>query len=126
LMLMGLPPTERHKRVNNVLEELGLSDRAKHLPKELSGGQQQRVAIARAMILKPPLLLADEPTGNLDTHSGTEVIKVLEDLNTNGITLLVVTHDLDLGKRAKRCIQMLDGKIIKDDAFGQSAEKAVM
>lgn len=114
LMLMGVSPAERHKQVHKTLEELGLSDRAKHLPKQLSGGQQQRVAIARAMILKPPLLLADEPTGNLDTHSGTEVIKVLEDLNASGITLLVVTHDLELGKRAKRRIQMLDGKIIKD------------
>lgn len=114
LMLMGLSPAERHKRVNKVLQDLGLADRAKHLPKQLSGGQQQRVAIARAMILKPPLLLADEPTGNLDTHSGTEVIKVLEELNASGITLIVVTHDLDLGKRAKRRIQMLDGKIVKD------------
>ena len=114
MMLMGMAPSERKKRVNEVLEDLGLADRAKHLPKQLSGGQQQRVAIARAMILKPPLLLADEPTGNLDTHSGTEVIKVLEELNASGITLIVVTHDLDLGKRARRKIQMLDGKIIKD------------
>jgi len=114
MMLMGMAPSERHKRVNEVLEDLGLADRAKHLPKQLSGGQQQRVAIARAMILKPPLLLADEPTGNLDTHSGTEVIKVLEELNASGITLIVVTHDLDLGKRANRRIQVLDGKIIKD------------
>ena len=88
---------------------------AKHLPKQLSGGQQQRVGIARAMILKPPLLLADEPTGNLDTHSGTEVIKVLEQLNASGITLIVVTHDHDLGERARRQIQMLDGKIIQDN-----------
>ena len=114
MMLMGMAPSDRHKRVNKVLEDLGLADRAKHLPKQLSGGQQQRVAIARAMILKPPLLLADEPTGNLDTHSGTEVIKVLEELNASGITLIVVTHDLELGKRARRRVQMLDGKIIKD------------
>ena len=114
LMLMGMPPAKRHKRVSKVLQDLGLSERAHHLPKQLSGGQQQRVAIARAMILKPPLLLADEPTGNLDTHSGTDVIKVLEELNASGITLLVVTHDLDLGKRAQRQIKMLDGKIIQD------------
>ncbi len=114
LMLMGIPPGKRHKQANKVLEDLGLSDRAQHLPKQLSGGQQQRVAIARAMILKPPLLLADEPTGNLDTHSGTEVIKVLEELNANGITLIIVTHDLDLGKRARRRIRMLDGKVIQD------------
>ena len=126
LMLMGMAPAERHKLTSRVLEDLGLSDRAKHLPKQLSGGQQQRVAIARAMILKPPLLLADEPTGNLDTHSGTEVIKVLEDLNASGITLLVVTHDLDLGKRAKRRIQLSDGKIIKDEVQEQLLEKKTL
>ena len=126
LMLMGMSPAERHKLTSKVLEDLGLADRAKHLPKQLSGGQQQRVAIARAMILKPPLLLADEPTGNLDTHSGTEVIKVLEDLNASGITLLVVTHDVDLGKCAKRRIQMLDGKIIKDEVQEQLLEKTIL
>jgi putative ABC transport system ATP-binding protein len=124
MMLMGMAPSERHKRVSEVLEDLGLADRAKHLPKQLSGGQQQRVAIARAMILKPPLLLADEPTGNLDTHSGTEVIKVLEELNASGITLIVVTHDLDLGKRAHRRIQMLDGKIIKDQVSEEAAKES--
>jgi putative ABC transport system ATP-binding protein len=124
MMLMGMAPSERHKRVNEVLEDLGLADRAKHLPKQLSGGQQQRVAIARAMILKPPLLLADEPTGNLDTHSGTEVMKVLEELNASGITLIVVTHDLDLGKRAHRRIQMLDGKIIKDQASEEAVKES--
>lgn len=115
LMLMGIAPSERKQRVHKVLQDLDIDDRANHLPKQLSGGQQQRVAIARAMILKPPLLLADEPTGNLDTHSGTEVIKILEALNDTGITLIVVTHDLDLGKRAHRRIRMLDGKIIKDE-----------
>ena len=115
LMLMGMAPSKRRIQVNQALTELELADRANHLPKQLSGGQQQRVAIARAMILKPPLLLADEPTGNLDTHSGTEVIKTLEELNSTGITLIVVTHDIELGKRAKRQIKMLDGKIIQDD-----------
>jgi len=114
MTLMGISPSERHKRSIKVLEDLGLADRAKHLPKQLSGGQQQRVAIARAMILKPPILLADEPTGNLDTHSGNEVIKVLEELNAAGITLIVVTHDLDLGDRARRQIKMVDGKIVKE------------
>jgi len=120
LMLMGMSPAKRRQRIDKTLENLGLTDRAHHLPKQLSGGQQQRVAIARAMILKPPLLLADEPTGNLDTHSGNEVIKTLEALNANGITLIVVTHDLELGKRAKRRIQMLDGKIIRDHLIDQS------
>lgn len=124
MMLMGMAPAERHKRVHDVLRDLGLADRAKHLPKQLSGGQQQRVAIARAMILKPPLLLADEPTGNLDTHSGTEVIKVLEELHASGITLIVVTHDLDLGKRAHRRIRMRDGKIIQDEV-AEAIQKSV-
>ena len=124
LMLMGMPPAKRRKRVNKALQDLGLSGRAHHLPKQLSGGQQQRVAIARAMILKPPLLLADEPTGNLDTHSGNEVIKVLEALNASGVTLLVVTHDLDLGKRAQRQVKMLDGKIIQDQRSSTTPDKA--
>ena len=114
LMLMGMSPAKRHAKVKEALADLSLADRANHLPKQLSGGQQQRVAIARAMILKPPLLLADEPTGNLDTHSGTEVIKILEELNCSGITLIVVTHDIDLGNRATRQIKMLDGKIVQD------------
>ena len=125
MTLMGMAPAERHKRANEVLEDLGLADRAKHLPKQLSGGQQQRVAIARAMILKPPILLADEPTGNLDTHSGTEVIKVLEELNASGITLIVVTHDLDLGNRAHRQIKMLDGKIIKDLTSEEAVKEGI-
>ncbi|CAA6811736.1 MAG: Macrolide ABC transporter ATP-binding protein [uncultured Thiotrichaceae bacterium] len=116
LMLMGMSPAERRKRSTKVLADLGLSDRAHHLPKQLSGGQQQRVAIARAMILKPPMLLADEPTGNLDTHSGTEVVKILEALNVSGITLVVVTHDVALGRRAHRRIRMLDGKIVQDES----------
>ncbi|KAG1694934.1 Macrolide export ATP-binding/permease protein MacB [Nymphon striatum] len=111
-------------RRENALTDMGIEDRAKHLPKQLSGGQQQRVAIARAMILKPPLLLADEPTGNLDTHSGNEVIKVLEQLNDSGITLIVVTHDLELGNRAHRRIKMLDGKIIKDQLSAPNVEAA--
>lgn len=115
LMLMGMAPSQRHQLITTALTDLGIADRAKHLPKQLSGGQQQRVAIARAMILNPPLLLADEPTGNLDTHSGNDVVKILEDLNASGITLIVVTHDLELGKRAHRRIRMLDGKIIRDE-----------
>lgn len=124
LMLMGMAPAERHQCSTKVLEDLGLSDRVHHLPKQLSGGQQQRVAIARAMILKPPMLLADEPTGNLDTHSGKEVVKVLEELNASGITLIVVTHDMELGKRAHRRIRMLDGKIIQDH-HSQTPQSAI-
>lgn len=115
LMLMGTDPVERRHKVKDALASLGLSDREHHLPKQLSGGQQQRVAIARATLLKPPLLLADEPTGNLDTHSGQDVVNILEQLNSDGITLVVVTHDAELGKRARRRIRMVDGKITEDE-----------
>jgi putative ABC transport system ATP-binding protein len=114
LMLTGMPAHERKAKVRQALEGLGLSDRAGHRPAQLSGGQQQRVAIARATILQAPLLLADEPTGNLDSHSSADVIRILEDLNVQGITLLVVTHDMDIGKRARRKIRMVDGRIVQD------------
>ncbi len=114
LMLAGIPTRERAARITPVLERLGISDRAEHLPNQLSGGQRQRVAIGRAMMMKPKLLLADEPTGNLDTLSGTDVVGLLEDLNSEGITLIVVTHDLELGKRAHRQLRMVDGRIAQD------------
>ena len=115
LMLAGVPPAERKHRIDEVLAALELSDRAHHKPQQLSGGQRQRVAIARATIMQPRLILADEPTGNLDHRSGNEVIALLESLQQQGISLIVVTHDPEIGKRAKRHITMLDGKIIKDD-----------
>ena len=90
-------------------------DRAHHRPDQLSGGQRQRIAIARATIMKPSLLLADEPTGNLDSRSGTDVVEVLEKLNAGGITLVVVTHDGQVGKRAGRRLRMVDGAIVKDE-----------
>ena len=93
---------------------MGLSDRAHHRPDQLSGGQRQRVAIARATIMEPKVLLADEPTGNLDRTSGNEVIEIIEQLNQNGITLIIVTHDPDIGDRARRQIHMIDGKIETD------------
>jgi putative ABC transport system ATP-binding protein len=111
LMLAGMAPRERRALVDAAMERLQLSDRAGHLPKQLSGGQRQRVAIARAIVRKPALLLADEPTGNLDTHSGGEVIRLLEELNEDGITLCLVTHDAALGARARRRITMVDGSI---------------
>ena len=114
LTLAGIAPATRNSRVEQALESLDMLDRAGHRPAQLSGGEQQRVAIARAMIMHPPLLLADEPTGNLDTHSGQEVIRTLEALNQNGVTLIVVTHDMQLGKRASRRISMVDGKITGD------------
>ena len=111
LTLAGVPHEERDRRVNEVLASLNLTDRAHHRPDQLSGGQRQRVAIARAVVTKPVLLLCDEPTGNLDHASGIDVINILEQLNAEGITLLLVTHDQELGNRADRIIHMIDGKV---------------
>ncbi|MES9962156.1 MAG: ABC transporter ATP-binding protein [Candidatus Sedimenticola sp. 20ELBAFRAG] len=114
LTLAGVEPDQRHERVAGALEALGLSDRADHRPDQLSGGQRQRVAIARATIMRPAILLADEPTGNLDKASGDDVIDTLEALNQKGITLIVVTHDPEIGERAQRRIHMVDGAIADD------------
>ena len=114
MMLAGLASSVRKDRVNSVLQAFGLSDRAKHRPDQLSGGQRQRVAIARATIMQPHILLADEPTGNLDRVSGQEVINIIEALNQKGLTLIMVTHDPELGKRARRRIRMVDGLIDSD------------
>jgi putative ABC transport system ATP-binding protein len=114
MILGGLAPSERKQRVNHAIETFGLADRASHRPDQLSGGQRQRVAIARATIMQPHILLADEPTGNLDRSSGNEVIDILETLNRQEITLIMVTHDPVLGKRAGRRITMVDGRIESD------------
>lgn len=114
LTLAGVPASERAKRVTQALNEYGLADRAHHLPNQLSGGQRQRVAIARATILRPAVLLADEPTGNLDRVTGEEVVRLLEALNAQGMTLIVVTHDQALGARARRQLRMDDGSIVGD------------
>lgn len=114
MMLAGFTGSERKERVNQALQSFGLSDRAKHRPDQLSGGQRQRVAIARATIMQPHILLADEPTGNLDRVSGQEVINIIEALNQKGLTLIIVTHDPELGKRSKRRIRMADGLIDSD------------
>jgi len=119
MMLAGMEPGLRRKRVQAILESLGLEDRAHHRPDQLSGGQRQRVAIARATIMEPTLLLADEPTGNLDIHSGEEVMTTLEALNKDGITLLVVTHDPDIAARARRHIHMVDGAVVEDRKTSQ-------
>jgi len=114
MILAGNPPSQRKQRVAVLLQQLGLTDRAQHRPSQLSGGQQQRVAIARAVAMEPSLMLADEPTGNLDRASGSDVIHVLEELNRQGLTLLLVTHDHELGGRAGRLIEMRDGAIVAD------------
>ncbi len=116
LMLAGMAPAQRRERVAGLLADVGLADRADHLPSQLSGGQLQRVAIARAMSMNPGLLLADEPTGNLDRATGREVMGLLEALNQRGTTLIVVTHDSEVGGRARRRISMEDGRVLADDA----------
>lgn len=116
LMLAGVAASERQKTVDKLAADFGLSDRIKHRPDELSGGQRQRVAIARATIMHPAILLADEPTGNLDRATGIEVIHLLEDLHHNGVALVIVTHDPDLGGRAHRQLKMLDGEIVAEKA----------
>lgn len=114
LLLAGVSVRERQLRVTRALAAVNLSDRADHRPEQLSGGQRQRVAIARATIMEPSLILADEPTGNLDRASGQDVITLLERLNTEGLTLIVVTHDGEIGKRARRSVRMIDGRITGD------------
>ena len=116
LVLSGIPPEQRQIRVNDALQAFELKQRASHRPAELSGGQRQRVAIARATIMRPSVILADEPTGNLDHQIGAEVMALLENLHHGGTTLIVVTHDRELGARAHRQIGMRDGKILTDQA----------
>ena len=115
LMLAGIAPAERNRRVASALRDFGLEDRAHHRPDQLSGGQRQRVAIARATVMHPAVILADEPTGNLDRATGEEVMGLLEALNATGVTLIVVTHDQLLGARAARRLTMLDGAIVGDE-----------
>jgi putative ABC transport system ATP-binding protein len=114
MVLAGIPPAQRAPRVRQALEDFGLASRAGHRPDELSGGQRQRVAIARATIMHPALLLADEPTGNLDRSTGEDVMRLLEDLQARGTTLVVVTHDAALGDRAHRQLYLEDGEIRRD------------
>ena len=111
MILAGIAPAQRTERVARALRDYGLEDRAGHRPDQLSGGQRQRVAIARATIMQPALILADEPTGNLDRATGEEVMRLLEELNARGVTLIVVTHDGSLGARAHRQLLMEDGAL---------------
>jgi len=115
LLYLGLEKAERRRRVDEALQLVGLASRANHKPQELSGGQQQRVAVARSVVGEPKLILADEPTGNLDTTNGDEVMKMLDALKRKGVTILMVTHSPEHGERADRIIQMLDGAVVSQD-----------
>ncbi len=114
LVLTGAAPAARRERAARILESVGLKARLDHRPDQLSGGERQRVAIGRAIVMQPSFLLADEPTGNLDSRSGGEIMQILEQLNRDGIALLIVTHDPAIGSRAKRHLTLRDGKIVGD------------
>ena len=114
LVLTGAAPRARRERAAAILESVGLKPRLTHRPDQLSGGERQRVAIGRAIVMQPSFLLADEPTGNLDTRSGNEIMQILEQLNGDGIAVLIVTHDAAIGDRARRHLKLRDGKIVAD------------
>ncbi len=109
-----IPEKERKERVNNILERIGILHRAKHFPQQLSGGQQQRVAVARALVNRPDLILADEPTGNLDSSNGNEVMELLCELNDNGTTIVMVTHSAHDASYSNRIINLMDGEVISE------------
>lgn len=115
LLYAGVNVVERKKRAKKALEMVGLGHRLGHFPNQMSGGEQQRVAIARALINNPPIIMADEPTGNLDTKSGNEVMSILQSLHNRGITLIMVTHERDIGEHADRIINMRDGKLLSEE-----------
>jgi putative ABC transport system ATP-binding protein len=126
LLYCGVPAAERHQRARARLEEVGLGDRMHHQPSQLSGGQQQRVAIARALINDPVLILADEPTGALDTHTSCEVMALLQQLNRNGMTVVLVTHEHEIASFAHRIIGFRDGRVVEDHRVEQPNDAAAM
>jgi len=120
LIYARISARERHRRAREALEKVGLGDRAKHQPNELSGGQRQRVALARALVNQPSILLADEPTGNLDSRTSAEMMELFKELNSAGNTMIVVTHEEDIAAHARRVVRLLDGKIVADEKVGES------
>lgn len=124
LVYQGVGSKERRERAVKALQDVGLEQRMYHAPFELSGGQQQRVAIARALITNPPVILADEPTGNLDSRTGEEVLEILKDLHRKGNTIVLITHDMHVANQAKRIVRIMDGKIESDGKCAESGETA--
>jgi putative ABC transport system ATP-binding protein len=122
LRFARVPRASRKARALDALDKVGVSDRTTHRPTELSGGQQQRVAIARALINDPPLILADEPTGNLDSHSGYAIMKLLAELNRAGKTIIVVTHDARMREFATDTIHLLDGRVVSEEEYQRATE----
>lgn len=114
LVYRGMQAEQRHILSAEALKRVGLENRVHHLPKQMSGGQQQRVAIARAVAAKPPIILADEPTGNLDSHSGEEVMRILHELHSEGRTIILITHDNEIAEKAERIIKIQDGMVVSD------------
>jgi putative ABC transport system ATP-binding protein len=121
LAYAGLGRADRRRRAVDALRAVGMGDRMEHHPSELSGGQQQRVAVARAIVCNPSLILADEPTGNLDSHSTADVLQILDDLNDDGRTVVLITHELDVADRARRVVRLGDGRILEDRVTAQAA-----
>ena len=114
LLYMGIPAAERKRRVEDAMNRMAIAHRVKHFPQQLSGGQQQRVAVARAIAAQPPIILADEPTGNLDSKSTIEIMNILKDLHKSGRTVIIITHDDEIANQVDRVVRIMDGKIVSD------------